>query len=116
MENELKEATNEMKCINCGRLFEKDDIDYLTIHGNIYAGETGRLYSDSLPCVVYSDKFSKGDIRKQRICLSCFIEDLEQLRLDAINELSMRAIDLTDKIKVLANKTDIDIPEFLKKR
>ena len=106
------------KCAKCGRVFEEDDKDYLTFEGNVYVGEDGGFIGENIPRLsgtdVDGDKFRREDIRKIRICLSCFMKDMNDLRTKTLDELKQKAEKLIKQIEQLNKEKPLDIPSFLK--
>lgn len=106
-------------CAKCGRTFEEHDTDYLTFEGNVYVGEDGGIIGSNIPSVngtdVDGDKFRREDIRKTRICLSCFIKDINEIKEKTLNDLRAKAEKTLSQIKQLSSDTSVDIPTFLSK-
>lgn len=127
-DKERLEALNELypeehkepqrKCIKCGRVFDDHDKDYLTFEGNVYIGEDNGIIGDNMPKVdgtaEGADKFKREDIHKQRICLSCFMADLNDIRVRTLDDLKQKAEKLLKQIELLNNEKPLDLPSFLK--
>jgi len=107
------------KCAKCGRVFEEHDTDYLTFEGNVYVGEDGGIIGNNIPVVkdaVESNyNLHRYDIKKTRICLSCFIKDINEIKEKTLNDLKAKAEKTLNQIKQLSSDTTVDIPSFLGK-
>ena len=102
-------------CCKCGRKFEKGDTDYLTFEGNVYIGEDTDFISNNIPETEEDiNKFRREDIGKKRICLSCFMTDMNNLKTKTLDELKAKAEKLIKQIEQLNNEKPLDIPSFLK--
>ena len=107
------------KCAKCGRVFEEHDTDYLTFEGNVYVGEDSGIIGPNIPNVDGTDedahKINREDIHKTRICLSCFIKDINEIKEKTLNDLKAKAEKTLNQIKQLSSDTSVDIPTFLGK-
>ena len=106
-------------CAKCGRTFEEHDTDYLTFEGNVYVGEDDGIIGNNIPVVedaVESNyNLHRYDIKKTRICLSCFIKDINEIKEKTLNDLKAKAEKTLSQIKQLSSDTSVDIPTFLSK-
>lgn len=106
-------------CVKCGRQFDENDNDYLTFEGNVYVGEDGGIIGNNIPAVedaVESNyNLHRHDIKKTRICLSCFIKDINEIKEKTLNDLKAKAEKTLSQIKQLSSDTSVDIPTFLSK-
>lgn len=80
-------------CNKCGRIFQEDDKDYITVEGNIYARESINLLSRK-----------EQNNGKTRICMSCLIEEIEEQRQDIIDDLGLKMADLVRQIDENKNR------------
>lgn len=107
------------KCAKCGRVFEEHDTDYLTFEGNVYVGEDGGIIGNNIPLISgtgeSADLFKRSEISKTRICLSCFIKDVNEIKEKTLNDLKAKAEKTLNQIKQLSSDTTVDIPSFLGK-
>lgn len=107
------------RCAKCSRVFEEHDTDYLTFEGNVYVGEGNGFIGPNIPNVdgtdEDADKLSRNDIKKTRICLACFMRDINEIKEKTLNELKAKAEKTLNQIKQLSSDTTVDIPSFLGK-
>lgn len=105
-------------CAKCGRQFDENDNDYLTFEGNVYVGEDKGLIGGNIPKLSSTDadgdKFRREDIRKTRICLSCFMSDMNNLKTQTLDDLKVKAEKLLKQIEQLSNDKSLDLSAFVK--
>lgn len=99
---ELDATKHYNHCYKCGRTFKEDDKDYITIEGNLYSGDNQGIITGNIPLIdgtePDADKFSKKDIHKTKICMSCLIKEIEEQRQEVLNDLNLRLADLARQV------------------
>lgn len=65
------EEITAVKCLRCGKIFEKDSPEFISVHGNICIGMNGGVVGNNLS--------SEGKVINVTIfCLPCLIASMEK--------------------------------------